>query len=467
MGNIPYVDFFEHHGPLQYYLFSIFFYIGSYKLFPLWLILINSSIVVFIVYYIFSVVKFKTVKRIMISSAFILIWTFLCGGSFLPESYVSLLIVIIYFLFKNIENNRRYLMLFGFFVGLVFLIKFNAFVLVLFSIFFYYMFNLRRERSLIKIKNFLYFTISMMIPIVSLLILYYRNFTELVYWMLKYNFNIVAPLFRNWPPPMFSLFFLILIFNIFILCLIFLNKQNKEKFYKISFPVLMSTFLILLSYPLYGDSHLLVAVVGFFVAILLFFKERLYNIINFNNFTNISWPIKIIIFATSFLIVILICTVSFSLTKKGFRLFWPAPESFYSADFDEKTVSYIEDEKKCNYVYVYPAEGSNILMYLSFKKTKNIKFLYPNFIFTFTEKMQNMILSELIEKKVDCILFKSEISKKSLRSKIIERYLLENYSRHGEIIWREYRMNNLLPFNFITRQKINITNSEYFLLKRN
>jgi hypothetical protein len=126
LGYTPFVDFFEHHGPLQYYLFAPLFYFGT-RLFFIWPIIINSLIFVFFLRYIISCFSFKTRERILLAVVLDWAWLVLAGYSFMPEAYLSFFIILSYLYFLKIGRAARYrsvyVAIIGMSLGAILLIK--------------------------------------------------------------------------------------------------------------------------------------------------------------------------------------------------------------------------------------------------------------------------------------------------------------------------------------------------------
>ncbi len=379
---------------------------------------------------------------------------------------MAFFVILSYLSFLKIKSNNKYLIIFGLALGSLFLIKFNACLLISFGFFLYCLFNFKKEIALFNLKNFLYFIFGLALPLGPFIIIYRAHFSELIYWLFTYNFTEVLPIARFWPPYQFSLFFLILIFNILVLSLIFFYRQNYEKYYRLTFPVISSTCLLLVAYPLYGDFHLLPALPGFLTGLIWFFKKEIYDSV-FNCLVNHKKYIFRLSLGLIFFYLLLAASYSFfCLAKETLRIFWSRSGDYYYTGFSAGSVAYLTNKEKCNYLYVYPANQSNQMMYLEMPTAKRIKFVYPNWNWTFAEKMQGLILAELIDKKVDCILVADEPSEYTLHSQMIEKYIGKNYLAQGKIIWQVYRFKSLLPFKFITDYKKNNQNISYSLLKR-
>ncbi|MFA6194139.1 MAG: hypothetical protein WC719_00135 [Patescibacteria group bacterium] len=472
-GLTPFIDFFEHHGPLQYYLFAPLFYLGGYNFFPFWMIIINSLICVLFIRYFFWNFSFGIRGRLILAAVLIWLWTVMFGGVFLPEPYVACLVILIYLFFSKIRaeaqsrTNNIYLAIFGILFGALFLIKFNAFVLLSFGLCLYCLFNFKKERSLINLKNISLFAAGMIAPLLPFLFIYHDKLRQVAYLMFTYNFGVVSRLARAWPPQPFSLFFLILSVDIIVLSAIFFNKENREKYYKLTFPILSSLCLLLMSYPLYGNFHLLPAMVGFLTGILLFFKEKIYRRFAVQVSDYKKYVASALVLLVISYVFLTFANFVFSLGKETYRIFWVRPEEFYHSDFAPGAAAYIEEQERCEYVYVYPADQYNLPMYIELPDVKRIRFAYPNWNWTFTEDMQEMIVAELEDKRVDCLLVADKPMETTLHSQIIEDYVRDNYSKVGEVTWRIYSFKNLLPFKFITDYKKNGQDFTYSLFKIN
>jgi hypothetical protein len=471
LGHIPCVDFFEHHGPLQYYLFAPVYSCGGYKLFSVWLILINSSIVVLLIYYFTSLCELTIRTRILFATTIVWLWTILLGSTFMPEPYITLFVILSYQAFVKINSHKRYLFGFGVLLSLIMLIKFTAFFFMLFSLLLYCIFNFKTDTKIVTFSNVLYFLMGSILPILPFIAIYHDNFKELIYWNFTYNLEVAAPLGRYWPPSPFSLLFLILVVNISILSTILMNRSNGNNYCKVTFPIISSTCLLLLAYPRYDDSHLLPAIVGCITGIVFFFREGIHlSIIHSINCSIITYKTYILKVIASLIVSHILFLVGYSIvsfSKLTYRMFWPSPGSYYHAEFPNNSLEYIENKEQCNYVYIYPADGSNLLMNVSLPKSKSIGFLYPNWSWTFTNEIQNMILEELISKQVDCVLIPSNYSKDVLRSKVIEKYISNNYSMKGEVVWNVYSFKTLLPFAFVTDYGKNYLSYKYSLFRLN
>ncbi len=472
-GYVPFIDFFEHHGPLQYYLFAPLFYLGGYEFFPLWMIIINSSICTLFIRYFFRNFSFGIKGRILSAAFLILIWTVMFGGVFLPEPYVACLVILIYLSFSKIRaesrsrSNNINLVILGVLFGALFLIKFNAFVLLSCGFFLYCLLNFKRERVLINLKNIARFVAGMITPLLPFLYIYRDNLKEVAYLMFTYNFEVVSRLARAWPPKPFSLFFLIFSVDIIVLGAIFFNKESRERYYKLTFPILSSLCLLLMSYPLYGNFHLLPAMAGFLTGVFLFFREKLYQrfVVRISGYKRrVAGALALLILSY---ILLAGANFIFSLGKEAYRIFWIRPGEFYHSDFAPGAAAYIEEVVGCRYVYVYPADQYNLPMYIKLPAVKRIRFVYPNWNWTFTEDVQKMIVAELEDKLVDCLLVADKPIETTLRSQIIEDHIRDNYSKVGAVTWRIYSFKKLLPFKFITDYKKNGQDFTYSLFKIN
>ena len=225
-GLLPFINFFEHHGPLLYFLFAPLYELFGLDYFPYVVILINSLGATFIIYYLLSLFDLKSWQRYLTALLFIIFWISLAGSSLMPEPYIFFLLILI---FRIIQKTKpaNYILA-GLITGLIFLIKPNAAALLIISILIWQIFISIKDIKLIFKNGALIFS-GILISLLPFILIYHSSLAGVYNWLFVYNSEIVLSLGKIWPPNTLSLFYLMLIGNLSALIVI----ARKTKYSKL------------------------------------------------------------------------------------------------------------------------------------------------------------------------------------------------------------------------------------------
>jgi len=423
-GLIPFVDFFEHHGPLQYFIFAPLYNLGGLDIFPFWLIVVNALGALFIINYIFSLFDFKAYQRHLVSLSFIFFWIILDGFAFVPEPSIAILLAIIYCVLKKVHTLNLFIA--GLFLGLIFLIKPNAFVLLFFALIIWQIY-IHHTNIKSVIKNSALLLAGAVTALMPFIIIYRQNLGEVYYWLFQYNSTVVLELGKIWPPNISSLFFLILITNIASLILIISDIKYTRYF----LPVISSVILIFISYPRYGDYHLLPALIGFLIGNLLIIQTSrtiLHNQRRLYKTALILLGVVLIYMSTIYIVNDALPTLSHLSSQS----------EYYQLDFSATSQQIIKEKINCKSIYIYPSAS---LLYLRLPNLQKSKFLYPTWEWTSTEDMQRKILEDVRLKKIDCYILNAN---NNIDNSIIKDYIQQNFIKREKITYQAYRFNHPL-----------------------
>lgn len=441
-GLLVFVDFFEHHGPLLYYLFAPIYKLVGISGFPLILAILNSIIAVLSAVSILSWTNLKSWKKTLATLAFIIIWTVIIGPNFPPSIYITPLLLLILHLNKKRTSLAAYFI--GVVIGLIFLIKFNAAVLIAFSWFISEVIedwphNINKN----KLKKFLFSFFGFLTPLPPFLIIFINHYTQVYTWLFDYNGRVVIELAKEWPPRIISFFFIILITNLIALLITIKEQRSKKSI----FIILSSISLLWLAYPRYGAEHLLPSLLGFIYSIAIIW--------NYNGYkkTNIMalWIIL--------LLTLLMTALEIKRTSWIFNKF---PDSYYASSFSTEDQKFLTDDSGCQSIYIYP---SNQLIYLNIPSIRRSFFSYPNFSWTFTEKLQDKILQDLENRQINCYLaLAPEFINNFYRSEKIEQKLMAENKRIKELYWNINYPRNDFSIKSILKPTHETSSIRYILL---
>ena len=436
-GNKILVDHFDHHGFLPYFIMAIPFKIlGDYHLFFIWIIFLGVITILFLMKLFNSLYTFSKKEKILLYFSLIWFLTSFYFFTIIPEPLIALIVVLIYLvlIFKSKFLDKFKFYLIGFLFTAILLIKYNCFIfLSAGSVIYLILYYLKFYKLPFTFKDVVKFLLGAFIITLPFLLYYLGNYKEVFYWLFTFNTKIVLLFAKEWPPHLFgsSIFFIFLVELIILVSLFF--EKNKKYLFIFIFPLITSTCMLLISYPRYGDEHLLPSLPGLFLGMIIFYKEKLYLFYKekFINFKGIFfWVIIRRVLLIILFILLLIFSVIFLVVsvKKNYRTIIPkSPSYFYKIKELSKNTK--KELDNCNYVYVYPPLS---FVYLELPN-KRIKYTYENFSWSSVKIFEKEILTELEQKKVGCIIEKRNFLDQDIRSSMLENYFILNYNKTGEL----------------------------------
>ena len=386
-------------------------------MFPLPLILINAAMATFCLWFILGKTRVSGVTKIaLLPAAFLFFWMALDGSSFMPEPYITLLLVAIYVIREKEKENSVWFI--GIILGLIFLIKFNAAFLIGVALFVSWLLEEGKINFQVIARDTGRLLVGALLPLIPFLLLFHKNYQEVYFWLFRYNKDVVIPLARLWPPGLLSLFFLVLLVDITAIAISLKIKMQRKNI----FLFLSSAFLVVISYPRYGDSHLLPSFIGFCVGIIVILKEKK------DVFNQVKEYQKVLLVPVIAFAVASSLLFTATIVKKTIILFIPDHER--QADFGEQDKYFINNLSGCHSIYISPPD---VLMYMRLPEEKRSFFVYANFPWTFPPTMQQKISEDITKKKISCfiyplteagtdpqdIIFSNFIKGKNLKQKII------------------------------------------------
>ncbi len=249
-GQIPYIDFFQHHNPLMWYLFAPLVGFFAYKIVIFDIVRIISTLVMFLTLYVAGkiVSRFichaKYAGLLTIASVFPS-YVIFSGQDFRPDNYmVCAFLIGLYFLFSYLENKKLRDLNISFiwmFITFMFLQK-SVFFLVVVGICVVYLLYTKQ----ILFKDFLIALIIPLIGVVAFILwLAYHNMIER-YWVCNFIFNLHIPdvynkLCEKTAPEFYGLTLIAFAGFIYyiiqgttisrILCILWLNEVLQRFFY--------------------------------------------------------------------------------------------------------------------------------------------------------------------------------------------------------------------------------------------
>lgn len=195
LGKVPYLDMFDHKGPLLYFVNAFPFFIGgSWKS----IYLIEGcllTIVTILLFNIFSKLNYQQYKYFL-TSIFLISFLLIFNGGNLPETYIFLILSICYLVvFYFVENDqidaikntslRKIFFWLGFAIGLIALIKISNIAGIIFlTIFFGY------QKKGVDNSLLLFSLAGAMMPIIPTIAWLYSNgaLDEFINQYFIYNF---------------------------------------------------------------------------------------------------------------------------------------------------------------------------------------------------------------------------------------------------------------------------------------
>ncbi|MEI6528813.1 MAG: hypothetical protein WCN88_00210 [Candidatus Falkowbacteria bacterium] len=442
-GLIPFVNFFEHHGPLLYFFFAPLYKLFSLDYFPIIIIFINCLSATYIIYFLLSLFSLRAWQRYLTALLFIIFWISLTGFSLMPEPYIFFLLILVFRVIQKIKPAHYILA--GLLTGLIFLIKPNAAALLSISIIIWQILLYQKDIQLI-IKNGALIFSGFLISLLPFILIYHSSLVSVYNWLFIYNRDVVLSLGKIWPPNTLSLFYLMLIGDISALIIII----RKAKYSNLLLPLISSALLIFLAYPRNDDYHLLPSLLGLFIGTIIIIDESrklLKNNTKLNQLTILIFNLCFFSFLFSYLTGQIYTSYFNFITKPG----------IYSYNFSSDSRVIIYDRVKCQSIYIYP---SSPMMYLRLPNLQKSYFLYPNWSWTFTPEIQKQILNDIKSKKIDCFIINADDNAKNIE---LENYIKQNFTQHEELIWnlRIYNHPLLWPFKISNQKTIQ---AQYLLL---
>jgi len=230
-GKVPYVDFFQHHNPLLWYLFAPLMGMFAYEIVIFDIVRIISTLVMFITLYFAgriagqNICKNKYATLLTIASVFPS-YVVLSGQDFRPDNYmVCSFIVGLYYFFAYLESYKaRHLII-------SFVLMFLTFMFMQKSVFFLGIFGLivlyLLYKKDIKMADF---AKSLILPFIGAIWfigwLAYHHMIEL-YWKANFIFNLYIPdVYDSLVEPTKPSFYVLTVLA-FLSCCYFLWKGNK------------------------------------------------------------------------------------------------------------------------------------------------------------------------------------------------------------------------------------------------
>lgn len=242
-GLVPYRDFFQHHNPLIWYIFSplVALLINSKHIFMVFNI-ISVFITFGIVFYMAEILKkcgVKNIFRIILGCIFLSSYSGLYSTDFRPDTLMYLFLFIgIDYLFRYLDENKLSSIVISFFsLFLSFLssqkIILNMVIIVLFIIY-------ALIKNKIKKQDFLYAIILPILCLVFFLCYLYVNDALSIYIKSNYLFNAHIPLIFKQnrivlPPLEYYEFYVFVPISIVFAILLFKKGDIKEKFLSVLF----------------------------------------------------------------------------------------------------------------------------------------------------------------------------------------------------------------------------------------
>ena len=230
-GQVPYKDFFQHHNPLMWYLFTPIMNIFAYDIIVFDAVRIISTLFMFLTLFVSGLI----IKRFVSSSWYSLIlvvtsifpsYVVFTGQDFRPDNYMIFSYILgLYFFFSYLDKQKARDLVISFvcmFLSFMFMQK-SVFMLMFYAIAVIYFLYTKN----IKINDFIR---ALILPILGCIIfiswLAYHQMIE-TYWLSNYIFNLYIPdVYGNKVEPTKTEFY-VLAAIAFMGCLYFLIKGNK------------------------------------------------------------------------------------------------------------------------------------------------------------------------------------------------------------------------------------------------
>lgn len=230
-GKVPYIDFFQHHNPLLWYLFAPLMGLFAYNLVVFDIVRIISTLVMFLTLYYAgriagqNICKDKYATLLAIASVFPS-YVALSGQDFRPDNYmVCSFIAGLYYFFAYLENYKTRNLVISFFL------MFLTFAFMQKSVFFLGIFGLivlyLLYKKDIKMPDF---AKALILPLIGVIWfigwLVYHHMLEL-YWKANFIFNLYIPDVYDGLVESSKPSFFVLTAIAFLGCCYFLWRGNK------------------------------------------------------------------------------------------------------------------------------------------------------------------------------------------------------------------------------------------------
>lgn len=230
-GKVPYVDFFQHHNPLLWYLFAPLMGMFAYNIIVFDIVRIISTLVMFITIYFAGRMAGKCICKdkyatLLSMAAVFPSYVVLSGQDFRPDNYmVCSFIAGLYYFLAYLENYRTRNLVISFFL------MFLTFMFMQKSVFFLCVFGLivlyLLYKKDIKLPDF---TKALILPLIGVIWfvgwLFYHHMIEL-YWRANFIFNLYIPdVYDSLVEPTKPSFY-VLTAIAFLGCCYFLWRGNK------------------------------------------------------------------------------------------------------------------------------------------------------------------------------------------------------------------------------------------------
>ena len=196
-GQVPYIDFFQHHNPLLWYLFAPLLGTFSYDIIVFDMVRIISTLVMFLTLFMCAKIVqkficFSGLAGVVPVAAVFPSYIVFSGQDFRPDNYmVCAFIIGLYFFFSYLERKRTISLIISFaamFITFMFMQK-SIFFLAIFGVCVLWMLYKKQ----IEVNDFLQ---ALILPLIGaaifILWLTYHHMLER-YWMCNFIFNLHIP----------------------------------------------------------------------------------------------------------------------------------------------------------------------------------------------------------------------------------------------------------------------------------
>ena len=445
-GKLPYVDFFDHKGPLIYFINAIGLSMGG--LIGVWLL---EWFFMFVsVCFAYKTARFFSGKMVSFLAAgfsFIVLSRFLQGGNLTEEYALPFIFISLYiftrYCFTQIEPDKVQLTILGVSFGAILLLRPN-----MFGVWFSFCIVIFIRKLLLKeyktlFGYFLFFIIGISIVILpAILFLYTKNaYNDFIYQYIIFN----SSFFVRSPAQLLTLSFMFnidAVINLNCVCLslivaiIWLTKRlrNKEYIFYIAYLIslLTSVFLIVLS----GDrhEHYYLPLVPLFVPVFSFCIDKLFLIFSTSRYNIIKYGIPV---------MILLIFVNHDISHAGYRILINGLTSKAEEEYRQAgtIIDLITDEEDTISVL-----GNSCTVYLYTKRNSASKYIYQLPIAEYSIKAKNEYLSDILTQKPKALIISSAFYDWVMSSGIFTSILSMIDNEYAEI----FKSNNLAIYSRYT-----------------
>lgn len=424
-GNLLFVDTFEHHTPLFYYITALPLSLLGPNGMQYWLAFIGACASILSVSFLDRIFLLSREERLIVALLFSITTFGLFAYTLTPEPLLAVLVVLTYYAFHRYGfRSTRAMILLGFLNGILLGIKHNAGVFMAAATILSFFIFSYVERAGIKMigKRLFTYALGGIIPLFPFLYLYKGHFSELYYWMITYNTHVTATYSKELP-HIFDAVFLFFALFVICLCLLFRNSALRERYASFYFYFISGALLLLVAYPRYGDAHLFPSLPAFFIAGILLVRERA-TLWSLSKNTIASSRVRTVVYLIVALGMVLLF-VRFALIVIAKEDVWLLTVSSHDVFiFPKDAQNVIDALPPHEYAYVYPSMPG-LYWQLPQKRTK---YLYNFGIFP--DDFQKLIVDDLEQKKARYIFTidaASFLRFSNARSQSIDIYLGSHY----------------------------------------